>query len=144
MNDLVARIRAAIDDHELAATQCQERDWRFNGANSCTVVAFHTDGSSRTIAWCRNGYDDDFSNSIHIAVNDPARVLAMVAAHRLILDEHVAYNVKYAGTPTAIDDDHCIGCGFDASEEYRTEHIGDCPTVLALAAGYGISEEEQP
>jgi hypothetical protein len=143
MADLIERLKAAIDDDELAATQCQEHDWRVNGAKSCEVYVLRPDGSMRTIARCFNGYDDDFSNVIHIANQDPARTLAMVAAHRKILDLHrvtISKRIQdpydaYTGEPKPVAYDvECPQCGW-ASEDPAS----GCATLLALAKGYGIT-----
>jgi HPt (histidine-containing phosphotransfer) domain-containing protein len=85
MDDLVAFVEARLADDEQAATQCVERDWQFSGSNCHVLAERSANGSFRTIAWCANGYDDDLSNSIHIAVHDPARVLREVEAKRQIL-----------------------------------------------------------
>lgn len=85
---LVAAIRREIDEDERTALAATERDWRPDGANSCQVYVARDDGSNRTIAWCRNGYEDDFANSLRIAHQDPARTLRRVAAHRKILDRY--------------------------------------------------------
>lgn len=91
MEELVAAIRAAIDDSELAATQCVEKNWRVDGANSCQVYVRREDYSNRTIAWCGNGHEDDFSNVIHIAHNDPASVLrgSHLGGHRLAFHRQI-------------------------------------------------------
>lgn len=138
MNDLIERLRTAIDEDERAALQCQEREWRIDGAKSCQVYVPRPDGSNRTIAWCRNGYDDDFSNVIHIANNDPARVLRQVAAMRKILDLHRAFSDVHPDRP---GHRMCVGCGFAADDEtggYVIEDVEDCPIVLALADMYDI------
>lgn len=129
MEELVAAIRAAIDDAELAATQCVEKNWRVDGANSCQVYVRREDYSTRTIAWCGNGYEDDFSNVIHIAHNDPARVLRRVAADRKILEMH---------SPTGWGGPLCITCA-EPGPGFTTIGVNwPCPTVLALAEGYDI------
>jgi hypothetical protein len=84
--DLIDWLRRQIDEDEQSALAVVEQDWRPDGANSCQVYAARDDGSNRTIAWCRNGYDDDFANALHIARHDPARVLRDVKAFRKIID----------------------------------------------------------
>lgn len=85
---LIRFVQERLANDERAATQCTTRDWQFSGS-LCQVHAEQENGSFRTIAWCANGYDDDFSNSIHIAAFDPARVLREVASKRRILAEVV-------------------------------------------------------
>lgn len=66
-------------------------------------------------------------------------LLRMVAAHRKILDPHVAADDLYPGQATPGEPDRgCRGCGWDAQGFYITPDVADCPVVHALAEGYGI------
>ncbi|MBT2508839.1 hypothetical protein J7I98_23715 [Streptomyces sp. ISL-98] len=75
----------------------------------------------------------------HISEHDPATVLRRCAADRKILAEHAP---KGDGWPSHYA---CEGCGYDASycPEPITEHVNDCPTLLALAEGYGLTDEQR-
>ncbi len=133
MSELTEKIRSAIDLSEEAALGPVEKRWRVDGANSCQVYVRRPDYSTRTIAWCGNGHEDDFANVIHIAHHDPAAVLRQVAAHRKILDRHDAL-VRLG--PDGIKRYHCGTCGGrDWDIDYFTE---PCAEVLALAEAYGI------
>ena len=75
----------------------------------------------------------------HVALHDPATVLRRCAADRKILAEH---RPRGDGYPSHYV---CEGCGYDGSycPEPYTEHVNDCPTLLALAEGYGLTEEQR-
>jgi hypothetical protein len=78
-------------------------------------------------------------NAQHIALNDPAAVLRRCAADRKILTEHQPYGESWE--PYA-----CTGCGYDGSDycsTWITDHTNDCPTLQALAEGYGLTEEQR-
>jgi hypothetical protein len=74
----------------------------------------------------------------HIAVHDPAAVIRRCAADRKILEHHAPVGNGYPSHYA------CEGCGMDGGDcaDWNTEHINDCPTLLALAEGYGITEEQ--
>ncbi|MDX2513847.1 DUF6221 family protein [Streptomyces stelliscabiei] len=72
----------------------------------------------------------------HIAFNDPASVLRRCAADRKILDVH-----EPAGTEC--DPYACNGCGVDSEYGHEVDHTNDCPTLQALAEGYGLTEEQR-
>jgi hypothetical protein len=67
----------------------------------------------------------------HIANQDPARTLAMVAAHRKILDDYASYRAKL---DRKFEDDadswHFTGQGYVWHK-----------LILALAEGYGITAQ---
>ncbi len=74
-----------------------------------------------------------------IAMHSPAAVLRRCATDRKILEEHQPQGGGYP--------DHyaCEGCGYDGGycPEPITEHVNDCPTLLALAEGHGLTEEQR-
>jgi hypothetical protein len=76
----------------------------------------------------------------HIALHDPANVLRRCAADRKILAVHAPRDRRW------YDDYVCEGCGYDGADycsEPNTPHVNDCPTLLALAEGYGLTEEQR-
>lgn len=132
MTDLRAFIEARLAEDEQGARNARDPDWRPDGANSCQVYTDRADDSNRTIAWCRNGHDDDFANSLHIARHDPARVLREVAAKRATLAAHPRANDP--GEPP-----HCETCRYvaDPSDPEPFPEAGyPCPTVRLLAAPF--------
>jgi hypothetical protein len=70
----------------------------------------------------------------HIALHDPAAVLRRCAADRKILEHH-------APNTHGIDVYACTGCGSD-DYGWTVDHTNDCPTLLALAEGYGLTDEQ--
>lgn len=74
-----------------------------------------------------------------IALNDPAAVMRRCAADRKILEHHAPVG---NGCPSHYA---CYGCGYDGGgdlSEWETLHVNDCPTLQAIAEGYGITAEE--
>lgn len=69
----------------------------------------------------------------HIALNDPPSVLRRCTADRKILSVHAA--LGFDGSV------HCDGCGVDYESGPLVENVNDCPTLLALAEGYGLTPE---
>ena len=104
MNDLIERLKAAIDADERAALAMMP-------------------GPSQPHIQCPDGTQIYMRPNI----NEPARTLAMVAAHRKILSEHEMWDV---GPVT--------GCGTCDADGVASTNSWPCPTVLALAEAYGI------
>ncbi|UJV42076.1 hypothetical protein CVT30_21480 [Streptomyces sp. AMCC400023] len=71
-----------------------------------------------------------------IAMHDPASVLRRCAADRKILEHH-------APAGTECDPYACNGCGVDSEYGHEVDHTNDCPTLQALAEGYGLTEEQR-
>lgn len=67
----------------------------------------------------------------HIALHDPASVLRRCAADRTLLELHAQDSL-----PNGIDLDECRTCG-GVNEPWP------CPTLLAIAEGYGWTGGEQ-
>ena len=67
-----------------------------------------------------------------VTAHDPGAVLRRCAADRKILDDHTVFGDNSV---------HCIGCGVDYESGPLVENVNDCPTLLALAEGYGITPE---
>ncbi|MFD5697480.1 hypothetical protein [Streptomyces lasiicapitis] len=69
----------------------------------------------------------------------PAAVLRRCAADRKILEEHRPQGGNHPSRYA------CDGCGYDGGycPEPITEHVNDCPTLLALAEGYGLTDEQR-
>lgn len=83
-------------------------------------------------------YEDDAvrADELHIALHSPAAVLRRCAADRKILTEHAPYGGKGWGAYA------CTGCG-EVSDTWLIDHTNDCPTLQALAEGYGLTEEQR-
>lgn len=69
-----------------------------------------------------------------------AAMLRRCTADRKILAEHKAREGGW------YDYYACEGCGYDGADycsEPMTAHVNDCPTLLALAEGYGLTDEQR-
>jgi hypothetical protein len=76
-------------------------------------------------------------NADHIVLHNPAAVLRRCAADRKILERHRL-------DPNAIwyEAAMCHGCGTEDEMAYpRTENLNDCPELLNLAEGHGLTPE---
>ncbi|WP_399559418.1 DUF6221 family protein [Streptomyces chartreusis] len=77
--------------------------------------------------------------AIHIAMHDPESVLRRCAADRKLLELH-APQQDGSGIPDALQ---CRTCSQDGGDGYRYLVYAPCPTVLAIAEGYGWTEGER-
>lgn len=79
----------------------------------------------------------------HITLHDPVSVLRRCAADRKLMALHNVPAVVYPNSGARADDRRCVGCGFDSHEEPMVDDVNDCPTLRALAEGYGWTGGEQ-
>ncbi len=63
-------------------------------------------------------------------------MLRRCAADRKILEHHAPAGTKW-------DPYACNGCGVDSEYGHEVDHTNDCPTLLALAEGYGLTEGQR-
>lgn len=129
MTELIDKIRAAIDEDERLALAVTWPMW--------TAVHKPVEHQIRgTENPERNSYYIGATSQPapvdHMARHDPARVLAMVAAHREILEEHKP-STRRAGWDR--DETICGTCSYDSGTD---DYAFPCPTMRALAKGYGI------
>lgn len=82
VDELIAFFAARLDEIEQAARAAAGPGWHLEGL---TCLVFTRAPDVRGIAWCDNGRDGDAANAAHIAANDPASVLADVAADRALI-----------------------------------------------------------
>ena len=152
-SDLIKFLNARLDEDELAAQNAGGETWDFTGAN-CEVRVRPSGRKQygdfgRIIAYCRHGSEltDDLALAIHVAHNDPARVLREVAAGRLLLELHWLQVIKaetypfdsYTGEPIPERyEGDCAVCGwFDPVQ-------GGCLTVRHYAAIYSDHPDYDP
>lgn len=150
MDDLIAHIRAAIDEDERIALAANPSPWRFRipNANHLDQNTIFGDGEPRGVDKLRQVCNVEMAwereaNAAHIVRHDPARVLRQVAAHRKILDLHDY--ISKTGHCAFFDRErgihrtqcwHCPGCG---GRDWDIDGFNSpCPSVLALADAYGI------
>lgn len=75
-----------------------------------------------------------------MAMHDPAGVLRRCAADRKILADHAPMGVSWSNYYA------CEGCGYDGADycsEPNVGHVNDCPTLLATAGAYGLTEGQR-
>jgi hypothetical protein len=123
VSDLIKKIRAAIDEDERIALAANPGPWRFRipNANHLDQYTIFGDGQPRGRDKLRNVCSVDLSwekeaNAAHIVLHNPDRVLAMVAAHREILELIEVLRADY--------------------QDNVAEHL-----LVTLAKGYGIEVE---
>jgi hypothetical protein len=87
VDDLVAFIRARLDEREALAHAVKEneRRWRYSEGGGDVMLV---DGGYVGVGPWGCDIDEDYGR--HIAVNDPAYVLADVAAKRQIIEQYQA------------------------------------------------------
>ena len=134
MPDLHGWITQQIDKVEHAAKAARgqgEGRWRHEtGYHSGRVE----DERGETVVYDEGAPLEE--EAAHIALHDPAAVLRRCAADRRILAIHAPQGGDWE--PYA-----CEGCGSDSEYGVLVDHTNDCPTLLALAEGYGLTEEER-
>ena len=156
LNDLIERLKAAINDDERVALGAKNHTGRWSWSHgfgemcndstcpfgSLLDEAEPDEDVQGTVLMQVHGYDikEPWEGAEHIARHDPARTLAMVAAHRKILELHrIEVEALVPGFPPT-PEYACVVC--DRHEQdgglIYGQELG-CPTVLALAAAYGIT-----
>lgn len=147
MPDLHGWITQQVDDREQLAELISPGgyapdEWRIEPSRSgrwVEIVAYSrtniepAEAASReqAVALTQTGRNEH----LLIAMHDPASVLRRCAADRKILAEHVPAVDSW-------DPYACTGCGSD-DYGWNVDHTNDCPTLLALAEGYGLTEEQR-
>jgi hypothetical protein len=112
VTDLHGWITQQVDNAETLADRWHDIE--------CDVHRSHLDApiSSLSDALCRCG--------------GPTAARRRCAADRKILGDHTTFGD---------DSVHCIGCGIDYESGPLVDNVNDCPTLLALAEGYGLTPE---
>jgi hypothetical protein len=131
MNDIVAFLRARLDEDEAAAKKATGEHWEFDGA---TVIYGHA--LEQVVDYV---YDD---NQEHIARHDPARVLREVEAKRRIVDEHpvdTPWRPEFGSCETCADEE--LG-GDDGDSRFKKSF--PCPTIRLLALPYSDHPDYDP
>jgi hypothetical protein len=108
-DDLVAFLRARLDDDEWTARAAKPGPWHADGGS---VYATHP--TDEVV-----GYTD---SAEHIARHDPARVLAEVEAKRRLLELHEPGEMEY------VEGDVCMACDLRGEGPYYP-----CLTLRLLA-----------
>lgn len=154
MPDLHGWITRQIDDRERLAELISPGgyapdEWRIEPSRTgrwAQIVAYSRTNieppeaavreSDQPVALVQTGRNEH----LLIAMYDPAAVLRRCAADRKILTEHKPMEHTWSGWYA------CEGCGYDGADyctEPNVSHVNDCPTLLALAEGYGLTDEQR-
>jgi hypothetical protein len=141
--DLHDWITQQIDHSEAIALAATAGPWHVTEYNWQTDFDAGIGTSPGEVDIVGHGYEgggvERVEDARHIAAHDPAAVLRRCAADRKILEHHSPIGGGWPGHYV------CAGCGYDGGycPEPYTEHVNDCPTLLALAEGYGLTEEQR-
>jgi hypothetical protein len=139
--DLVAYLDRAITAQENAArAACAKSPWRNDGGN---LYDANGDGFSEVWSVSESADEDylaDEASAAHIALNDPESVLRRCAADRKLIALHQpdGWACKVCANEEQSDE--------DSEGEYHWSRPGQafpCPTIEALAEGYGWTEGER-
>lgn len=91
-DDLIAKLRAALDEDERIARAATPGPWAVDNETYAETIYGEGDNYTTVVAGGRWGGEasvfDSTEDAIHIARHDPARVLRQTAAIRKLLDEH--------------------------------------------------------
>ena len=136
-DDLVAFLRARLDEDEAAAKTAQVRrpgPWAVIDPSGLGNLHFATeihDPQGKPVAVVSGGYITS-----HIVRHDPARVLRDVEAKRRILAEHEDTQRGYVADH-GVNELMCVRCAdADRDGDPYAEEPYPCPTLRALAAVY--------
>ena len=132
---LIDRLTAAIDAKEAKARAATPGPWTACQQYEDGPVGVDVVPSDRTGAYvvCPDVNAGMIAEDAeHVADNDPSGVLRMCEAHRKIIGLHTSED-GFSGPMCTV----CVGC-------WSTEEGEDwpCDTLRAIAAGYGITEEQ--
>lgn len=140
--DIVAFVTARLDEDQAVADAAQEADpapWTVDAGGTVSTGQRFGHGAGLVTAadevalWGCEGTDFlcmTAPTAAHVGRNDPARVLAEVAAKRRVLERHK--------TPSGMGDFYrvCHGCGHDYGSGWTRYLVDDCPELRDLAVVY--------
>jgi hypothetical protein len=136
--DLHGWITQQIDHTEAIALDATPGPWHVTEYNWQTDFDAGIGTSPGEVDVVGHGYEgggiEYLRDARHIAVHDPATVLRRCTADGKILEVHKPYGGRGYGGHA------CTGCG-ELNEDWAVDHTNDCPTLLALAEGYGLTPE---
>jgi Family of unknown function (DUF6221) len=128
---IVEFLTARYDEIEAAARAATPGPW---GTNPQFDEGFVTDSDGSYLVYSEGTVD--IPTAAHIALHDPAYVLADIAAKRKILEEHVPFRGEYDKITG------CETCSYrDDWEELQVEM--PCPTMRLLALPFADHPDYQ-
>jgi hypothetical protein len=125
-SDLPARISAALDRIEDTARAATPGPWSYDER---AVIFGPHNSSIFQCADCEAWGEADEEDAAHIALNDPAFVLAWCAGIRAVVEVHAPVDAGH-------DFAYCLVC---VQHDY-TDTMWPCPTLTALAGAVGVEE----
>jgi hypothetical protein len=140
MTDLVAFVRACLDDDERVARAATPGPWRLDAGLRLPEQIDVVSVDYFTV--CEDLEDTD---AVHIARHDPVRVLADIKAKRAILElhdgEHYCPELKTGVYPHDWPSAAPWGSAGEAWRHASSEHFeGPCPTLRLLAQPFAGKE----
>lgn len=144
--DLIELIRSAIDEDERIALAATRGPWRWHRYDDGDPVLY---GDQDELVISVFGHDDPLlcieqANMDHIGRFDPKRMLAAVAAKRKILVRHTPERGTSQLPCHGLRCSYCWEIDREGSHgEYGNSVAWPCPDLLALAEGYGITDEPE-
>ena len=145
MTDLHAWTEQAITAVENAAKAATPGPWdTYPERSGCEDDVLEVRQVSEPIIALATVTDAHTADAIHIALHDPAAVLRRCAADRKILTRHNSWAATFpAAPPDRLFDLACHGCGTEGiCDDAVTDNLNDCPELLDLAEGYGLTPDE--
>jgi hypothetical protein len=137
--NILAWLGAAIARREdVARAAANLQDDPENGWGIVDDSSYAQPGKRRTIS-PYIGITHEPESAEHIVLNNPADVLRRCAADRKLLELHYP---QQDGSPF-IDSFQCRTCSQDGGDGYQYLVPFPCPTVLAIAEGYGWTGGER-
>jgi hypothetical protein len=136
MPDLHGWITQQIDKAEAGARAATPGPWK---ADTDDDTVFADAGTvARMWDYVRSGSAMDVQADMSLIIThaDPIAVLRRCGADRKILEVHAPQGGDWE--PYA-----CLGCGSDSEYGVLVDHVNDCPTLIALAEGHGLTEEQR-
>jgi len=135
MTDLRGWIEQQITRTEAIARLATEGPWKTVPSRTDEPGVLEVHETNEPVFAAAYITDACTSDAVHIAHHNPAAVLRRCTADRKILEHHAPYGGAWQSSA-------CEGCGSRGQlEDPAVEHINDCPTLLALAEGYGLTDE---
>lgn len=148
MSDLIAYLKARLDEEEALARAATQGTWRLSAGFSTnpSIDAGEYDtvigcGPVECMRYCYGGtstVDMAEADATHIAYWDPARVLADIAVRREILEWHEEHEGWCLGCELNCKCDQFENCSCDIWRTFP------CPTVLAFAHPYADRDDFNP
>jgi len=146
--DLVDRLVVAIDAKESKARAASKGPWLLDDFGDGKAVVLGPDGEGVIASYVDTRLEHGealgtlltVENAAHIADNDPDTVLRRCAADRQILKSHLPGRTEWNLDSDGDHDFGCSTCHYDMDCQVVVNN-GWCPTLLSLAAGYGVTED---